>query len=247
MSQYPDFNSAFTILNNFIDNFDTIRSFDLFNMIDCNANIIFITASMPGRDPVGTVNTHLITTTQIDDLTTKITNFNTAKGRTLMRVSTYSVGGCDINAQLLQSLACSNNGFYYSAALSTDLISKSNIYWHLYYPQLTSNTPLISSTRYIHYSTYPNKRLTACKPIDDNGMVYCHDTSLLFNTDDIEDLTDWTMADAYIRSQNATCNTVTYTTAELTSARGTYSDSDCTSALSATLTSCPLCSDSGSG
>lgn len=87
-SQYPDFNSAFSILSSFIDDFDNIRSFDLFNTVDCNANIIFITASMPGRDPVGTVTPHLISTTTLDDLTTKINGFNTAKGKTVMRIST---------------------------------------------------------------------------------------------------------------------------------------------------------------
>jgi len=43
---------------------------------------------MPGRDPSGTLTTHLITTTQIDNLVTKVTAFNTAKTVDVLRIST---------------------------------------------------------------------------------------------------------------------------------------------------------------
>lgn len=106
-SQYPDFNTALTILTTFIDNLDS------YGIVNCNANVIFITASMPGRNPTGNTGTDkLITAVEISAVSAKITAYNTAKAKTLLRVTAYSVGGCDINAKFLQELACASGGFY---------------------------------------------------------------------------------------------------------------------------------------
>jgi len=66
-SKYPDFNTALTILETFIDNLNS------YNIVNCNANVIFITASMPGRNPAGATVDSKITSAQIDALNTKIT------------------------------------------------------------------------------------------------------------------------------------------------------------------------------
>lgn len=76
-----------------------VSNLDSYNIVNCNANVIFITASMPGRNPNGAVVDSFIDSLKIVALNAKILAYNASKSATLVRVTSYSVGGCDINAK----------------------------------------------------------------------------------------------------------------------------------------------------
>jgi len=54
---------------------------------------------MPGRNPNGAVVDSFIDSLKIVALNAKILAYNASKSATLVRVTSYSVGGCDINAK----------------------------------------------------------------------------------------------------------------------------------------------------